>query len=159
MSFTEILKKLGLPLALTAVFSALLLLFDVSLIAVERVFASMIGFALLVSAFVDFGKYAGFVLSSTSGKWSAALNLLGLAIVATLSGLYPTFDFISLDADLLSAANFAFVLLGLVTQVYSSKSIHDVTKNALGIAPKAISAAPVKTLVVTADSVAKENAK
>lgn len=137
MKLSEILKTLGLPIALTAVFSALLLLFDISLETVERVFLSMLGLQVLIGVLVDFLKYAGVVLEGTSGKWSAAFNLLGLIVVASLSGLYPTFDFLSLDEDLLTFANFAFLVLGMITQSSGSKSVHLFVKDTLGIAPVA----------------------
>ena len=137
MKLSEILKTLGLPLLLTAVFSALLLLFDISLETVENVFLSMLGLQALIGVLIDFGKYIGLVKADTSGVWNARLNLAGLVIVASISGLYPTFDFLSLDEDLFTFANFAFLALGLIVQATGSKSVHLFVKDTLGIAPVA----------------------
>ena len=127
------LKTLGLPVGLVAVFAAVLSLFGVSLDVVSRIAASMVGLQLLIGLLIDVLKWAGVVTDGTAGRWSAALNLLGVAGVAVALGISPTFDFGTLDARFVVVAQFAGLLFAYVVQVAGTKSAHGLLVDGLGI--------------------------
>jgi hypothetical protein len=127
------LKTLGLPIGLVAVFAAVLTLFGVSLDVVSRIAASMVGLQLLIGLLIDVLKWAGVVTDGTAGRWSAALNLLGVAGVAVALGISPAFDFGTLDARFVVVAQFAGLLFAYVVQVAGTKSAHSLLVEGLGI--------------------------
>lgn len=128
-----ILKTLGWPLGLTAVFASVLLLFGVELALVLSIASIMLGGQALISLLVDVLKWAGVVNDGTAGKWSAGFHLLGLAAIAY--GLYvnPVFDFPGLDAQLQIVAQFLALAFGFMVQVAGSKRVHQLTVNGLGL--------------------------
>ncbi|MBI5933279.1 MAG: hypothetical protein HY867_06190 [Chloroflexi bacterium] len=128
-----ILKTLGWPLGLTAVFASVLLLLGVELDLVLSIAGIMLGGQALISLLVDVLKWAGVVNDGTAGKWSASFHLLGLAAIAF--GLYvnPAFDFPALDAQLQVIAQFLTLAFGFMVQVAGSKRVHQLTVNGLGL--------------------------
>lgn len=100
------LKTLSLPLGLVAVFSSVLLLLGVKLDTVLTIAYSMVGAQMLIALVIDVLKHVGAVSDGNAGKWSAVLNLLGLAGIAVGLGLNPGFDFPKLDASLMIVAQF-----------------------------------------------------
>jgi len=129
----NILKTLGLPVGLVVVFSAVLALFGVSLDTVLATAASLVGLWLVIGVVIDVLKLFGVVNDGTSGKWSAALNLVALAGIAVTLGLKPTFDFPAFDLQLITVAKFATLLLGYIAQMVGTKAVHTVTTQALGV--------------------------
>ncbi len=128
------LKTLGWPIGLITVFSSVLLLFGVQLDTVLAIAGSMLGAQALISLLIDVLKYVGAISYGNAGKWSAGLNLLGLAGIAVALGLYPTFDFPKLDAQLVIIAQFGTLIFGYIVQVAGTRQIHKFTTRGLGIA-------------------------
>lgn len=133
MNIEKLLKTLGLNLGLIAVFSAVLALFGVSLDVVLSIAGSMVGVELLISLAVNVLKWAGVVSDGTAGKWSAALNLGGLAIIAVTLGVNPAFDFAKLDAQLVDIAKFLSLIFGYIVQVAGTKYFHQSVTYGLGV--------------------------
>ena len=129
----SILKTLGLPLGLVAVFSAVLALFGVPLATVLTIAASMIGAQALISLLIDVLKWAGVVSDGSAGIWSAVLNLIGLAGIAIALVLYPTLDFPALDAQLVVIAQFASLIFAYIVQVVGTKRMHQFMVRGLGV--------------------------
>ncbi len=127
------LKTLGWPLGLTAVFSSVLLLFGVQLDVVLTIAGSMLGAQALISLLIDVLKFAGAIRDGTAGKWSAALNLLGLAGIAVALGLNPSFNFPKLDAQLVIIAQFGSLLFGYIVQVAGTQQVHRFITQGLGV--------------------------
>lgn len=133
LDLETIFKTLGWPVGLTAVFAAVLGLFGVSLEQVLTIGVTMIGAQLLISVAVDVLKWAGVIADGNAGKWSAALNLVGLAGIAVALGLYPEFDFPKLDAQFVVIAQFAALVFGYIVQVVGAKRMHQFTVRGLGV--------------------------
>ncbi len=127
------LKTLGWPLGLTAVFSSVLLLFGVQLDTVLTIAGSMLGAQALISLLIDVLKYVDVIGDGNAGKWSAGLNLLGLAGIAVALGLYPSFNFPKLDAQLVVIAQFGSLLFGYIVQIAGTRLAHRFITRGLGI--------------------------
>ncbi len=125
--------KLGLNIGLIAVLVAVLSLFGVSLDVVLTIVESMVGLQLLIMLTINVLKWAGAVNDGTAGKWSAALNLVGIGIIATILGLNPSFDFSSLDAQLVDIAKFLTLLFGYIVQIAGTKYFHQTVTQGLGV--------------------------
>lgn len=133
INLEALLKSLGWPIGLTAVFAAVLALFGIELDVVLVIAGSMLGAQALISLLVDVLKWAGVVKDGSAGVWSAAFHLLGLCGVSY--GLYvnPAFDFQALDAQLLIIFNFVSLVFGAIVQVAGSKRFHQALVNGLGL--------------------------
>lgn len=129
----SLFKTLGLNLGLVAVFSAVLALFGVDLQTVLTIAGSMVGIQLLISLAVNVLKWAGVVDDGTSGKWSAALNLAGLAVIAVTLGINPAFDFAKLDSQLVDIAKFLTLIFGYIVQMAGTKYMHQSVTQGLGV--------------------------
>lgn len=129
----EILKTLGWSLGLVAVFSSLLSLFGVSLDLVLTIAGAMVGAQALISLAVDVLRWAGVISDGNAGKWSAGLNLFGLAGIAVALGLYPNFDFPKLDAQFVVIAQFASLVFAYVVQIAGTKRVHQFMVRGLGV--------------------------
>ena len=127
------LKTLSLPLGLVAVFSSVLLLFGVKLDTVLTIAYSMMGAQMLIALVIDVLKHVGAVSDGSAGKWSAALNLLGLAGIAVGLGLNPGFDFPKLDASLMIIAQFGSLIFAYIIQIARTKQVHVFFTRGLGI--------------------------
>ncbi len=128
-----LLKSLGLNVVWIAVFAAVLNLFGVDLNTVIGIAVTMIGLQLLISLAVNVLKWAGVVNDGTAGKWSAALNLCGLGLIAYLLASNPAFDFAKLDAQFVDIAKFLNLLFGFVVQVAGTKYWHQSMTYGLGV--------------------------
>ena len=134
INLETILKALGWPLGLTAVFAAVLALFGVELSLVLSIAGIMLGGQALISLLVDVLKWAGVVNDGTAGKWSAGFHLFGLAAIAY--GLYvnPAFDFPALDMQLQVIYQFLSLVFGyIIVQVAGSKRFHQAIVSGLGL--------------------------
>jgi len=129
----SILKTLGLPVGLVAVFAAVLALFGVELGIVLAIAGSMFGLQAAFGLLVDVLKWAGVVAEQTAGIWSATLNLLGLAGIAITMGIYPTFDFATVDAQVLDVIKALGLVFGYIVQIAGTKGIHKFMVKGLGI--------------------------
>lgn len=129
----NILKILGWPIGLIAVFSSVLLLFGVQLDVALTIAGSMLGAQALISLLIDVLKFVGVIYDGNAGRWSAALNLIGLAGIALALGLYPTFDFPKLDAQLVIIAQFGALIFAYIVQLAGSRKVHQFMVQGLGI--------------------------
>ncbi|RPI95384.1 MAG: hypothetical protein EHM40_03280 [Chloroflexi bacterium] len=127
------LKTLGWPLGLIAVFSSVLLLFGVQLDVVLMIAGSMLGLQALFSLLIDVLKYIGVIYDGNAGRWSAALNLIGLAGIAVVLWLNPTFDFPRLDAQLVIIAQFGSLIFAYIVQIAGTRQVHLFVTQGLGI--------------------------
>ena len=127
------LKTLGWPLGLTAVFSSVLLLFGVQLDTVLAIAGSMLGAQALISLLIDVLKYVDVISDGNAGKWSAGLNLVCLAGIAIALGLYPSFDFPKLDAQLVVIAQFGSLIFSYIVQLAGTRHMHKFFTHGLGV--------------------------
>lgn len=133
LNLEDILKGLGWPLGLVAVFSAVMALFGVALDTALIIAAAMFGAQALISVLIDILKWAGAIVEGDAGKWSAVLNLLGICGIAVALGLYPDFDFPALDGQLMVVAQFISLIFGYIVQMVSTKRMHQFWAYGLGI--------------------------
>ena len=129
----KLFTTLGLNIGLIAVFSAVLLFFGVSLDAVLTIAYSMVGLQLLISLCINVLKWAGVITDGTAGKWSAALNLVGVAVIAVTLAVNPAFDFAKLDAALVDIARFGALIFGYIVQIAGTKYVHQAVTYGLGV--------------------------
>ena len=129
----SVLKTLGLPVGLVAVFAAVLALFGVELGVVLAIAGSMFGLQAAFGLLVDVLKWAGVITDGTAGAWSAAFNLLGLAGIAVLLGFYPTFNFATVDTQILDVVKVLGLVFGYIVQVAGTKGIHRFVVDGLGV--------------------------
>lgn len=133
IDLAKLLKTVGWNVGLIAVFSSVLLMFGVELGAVITVAESMAGLQLGFSLCINVLKWAGVVNDGTSGKWSAAFNLLGLAGIAVTLSANPAFDFVKLDAQLVDIARFGTLIFGYIVQIAGTKYMHQSMTYGLGV--------------------------
>lgn len=127
------LSTLGWNVGLIAVFSAVLKLFGVSLENVLLLAESMVGLQLIISLCINVLKWAGAITDGTAGQWSAALNLVGIGIIASALAVNPAFDFAKLDAQLIDIARFGALIFGYFVQVAGTKNFHKTAVYGLGV--------------------------
>lgn len=128
-----LLKTIGLPVALAAVFGGVLLLFGTTLDQVLAIAGSLVGAALLIALLIDVLKLTGAVNDGTAGKWSAAINLVVLVAIPIVLKLKPEFDFGALDAQLQTLATFGYLVFSYVVQIVSTKELHTAYTYGLGV--------------------------
>lgn len=133
MKLEDLFKTLGIPLTLIAVIVAVLAMFGLSLDQITTVAVSLVGLQLLCSFLVDVLKWAGVVNDGTSGKWSAALNLVTLTGVAVWTKFFPTFDLQALDNQLLELGKVLVMVFAYITQIVGTRNVHQLTVRGLGI--------------------------
>ena len=126
MKLEDILKTLGLPLALVAVIVAFLAWAGLTLDELYVVAASLVGLQLFLSFLVDVLKYVGVVNEGTSGYWSAGFNLITLIGVAFWLKLFPTFDIHAVDSQLFDLAKVLSLVFAYITQIIGTKAVHKV---------------------------------
>ncbi|MBS4062721.1 MAG: hypothetical protein KG029_20165 [Bacteroidetes bacterium] len=129
----SVLKSLGLPVGLVAVFAAVLALFGLDLDIVLVIAGSMIGLQALFSLLVDVLKWAGVVADDTAGVWSAVFNLLGLAGIAVVLGFHPSFDYAAVDSQILDVVKVLGLVFGYIVQVAGTKGLHLFLVKGLGL--------------------------
>lgn len=133
IDIVSILKTLGWPLGLVTVLGAVLALFGVSLDQVLSIAGSLVGLWAVFSLIGDILKIVGVVDPGTSGKWSAALNLLGVIGIAFVLASNPTFDFFALDAKLKIIAEFGSMILVFVVNMLGTQAMHNMMVKNFGI--------------------------
>jgi hypothetical protein len=129
----ETLKQLGLPVALIALFAAILALVGVPLDKVLEICGGLAGVFALVALLINVLKWAGAVNDGTAGKWSAAINLVVLIAVAVIFKLYPSFDFAGVDAQIAEFARVAAILFTYIVQIVGTKQVHKAMTRGLNI--------------------------
>lgn len=129
----KLFTTLGLNVGLIVVFAAVLNYFGVDLGVVVSIASSMVGLQLVISLCINVLKWAGSISDGVAGKWSAALNLVGVGIIAVTLYLNPAFDFAKLDAQLVDIARFGALLFGFFVQVAGTKYVHQAVTYGLGV--------------------------
>lgn len=129
----KLFTAFGLNVGLIVVFAAVLNFFGVSLEVVVTLASSMVGLQLLISLCINVLKWAGVINDGAAGKWSAAFNLAGVAVIALTLGLNPLFDFAKLDAQLIDIARFGALIFGYIVQIAGTKYQHQFVTYGLGV--------------------------
>lgn len=124
---------LGLPLGLLGVIVALLAWVGLTTDQLVNVAVTLVGLQLMCSFLIDVLKWAGVITDGTSGKWSAAFNLLTLIGVAVWLKFFPTFDIYAADKQLLELAKLLTYVFAYITQIIGTKAVHWFSVNTLGI--------------------------
>lgn len=119
-----IFKELGWPLALVALFSAVLGLLGVSMDNVLAIAQGLVGTFALIALLINVLKWAGVINDGSAGKWSAAANLIVLVVVTVVFKLYPTFDFGTVDAQIAEFAKVAGIVFAYIVQLVGSRGVH-----------------------------------
>jgi hypothetical protein len=133
INLEELLKSLGLPIGLVALFSAVLGLIGIQIETVLLIAEGLIGTFALIALLINVLKWAGVVTDENAGRWSAAANLAVIIAVALIFKLFPSFDFVSVDAQLGEFARVVGVVFAYVVQVVGSKGVHVAMTQGLGI--------------------------
>ena len=129
----ELLKALGVPVAIAAVITAVAALFGVPLENAFQLFGLLLGMPFLISFIIDVLKQLKIVDDGTAAKWSAGLNLLAIAGLAIAMKFYPDFDYASLDAYVYQLGQALAVIVMFILQVVSTAKAHRVYVRGLGI--------------------------
>lgn len=133
LNLENLFQTLGLNVGLIVVFAAVLNYFGVDLGVVVSIATSMIGLQLIISLCINVLKWAGSISDGVAGKWSAALNLVGVAIIAVTIGINPAFDFAKLDVALVDIARFGALVFGYFVQIAGTKYVHQAVTYGLGV--------------------------
>lgn len=133
LDLATILKELGLPIGLVALFAAILGLLGVSLDHILLIVEGLIGTFALVALVIDVLKWAGVISDGNAGKWSALLNLGVLLTVTVVFKLYPDFDFGSVDAQIAEFAKVAGIVFAYIIQIVGSRRVHKAVTRGLRI--------------------------
>ena len=120
----ELLKALGLPVGLVALFAAILGLLGMDLDKVLLIVEGLAGTFTLIALLINILKWAGVVNDGTAGKWSAMLNLIVIVAVSVVFKFFPAFDFGSLDVQIAEFAKVAGVVFAYIIQIIGSKQVH-----------------------------------
>ncbi len=90
---------------------------------------SLVGFAALIAVLINILKLAGVVKDGTAQTWSAGFNLAGLMVLFVLRVFHPELDLSGFDRQAGALAEVAMVLIGYITQLFSSRLTHLALKN------------------------------
>lgn len=129
----ELLKAIGLPIALAAVVVSVAALLGLPLEQAYKMFGVLVGVPFVIGLIVDLLKQVGVVKPETSGQWSAALNLISMIGLSVLLKLLPSADVVSWDAQLLELAKAVVLIVTWVAQLFATRSAHVLYVKALGI--------------------------
>ena len=129
-SLKNIFRTLGLPLGLVAVIVAVLAWMGTPIEKIEVAAASLVGLQLCVSFLIDVLKYAGVVNDGTSGKWSAAINLITIIALAIYLKWFPYVDVYAVDSQLLQITKLLIPIFAYITQMLGTKAVHQVAVKA-----------------------------
>ncbi len=133
INLESLFSTLGLNIGLIAVFAALLHYFGIDLNYLLTIVGSMVGLQLIISLVINVLKWGGAISDGVAGKWSAALNLCGVAVIAVVIYINPVFDFTKLDSQLVDIARFGALLFGFVVQFAGTKYVHQMVTYGLGV--------------------------
>ncbi|NPV85994.1 MAG: hypothetical protein HPY45_08310 [Anaerolineae bacterium] len=87
---------------------------------------ALAGFAALIAAIINILKTAGLVKDGQAQAWSAALNLIGLAVLLFLNVYQPAVDIVFLDKQAGQIANVLLVVFGYIVQLGGAKLAHSI---------------------------------
>lgn len=130
---SEILKTLGLPIALAAVIVAVANLLGLPLEQAFGLFPLLLGVPFVISLLIDLLKGLKIVTPGTSAQWSAALNLVSIIGLAVLLKFIPDFYVTTWDAQLMELAKAVMLIVTWLLQLFGTKSAHGFYTRGLGI--------------------------
>jgi hypothetical protein len=133
IDLAALLREVGLPIGLVALFAAVLGLFGVELDRIIAIGEGLVGTFALIALLINVLKYVGAIDDGMAGKLSAWLNLALLAAVSVIFKLYPSFDFGSIDQALGEFARVAAIVFAYIVQVVGTKHIHLAMTRGLGL--------------------------
>jgi uncharacterized membrane protein YuzA (DUF378 family) len=85
---------------------------------------SLAGAGVLIAVLINIGKALGWVHEGQSTTWSTILNIVGMIALLLLQIFKPDMDIAALDGAAGQIAQVLIILVGLVTQMLSSKGAH-----------------------------------
>ena len=128
----ELLKALGLPVALAAVIASVAGLLALPLDHAVQLFGILTGVPFVVALVIDLLKLLGVVNDGTAGKWSAGMNLVFIIGLAVLLRFIPAFDVAGWDAKILEVAKAIVLIVTFILQLFGTKGAHQFYVNGLG---------------------------
>lgn len=88
-------------------------------------FLALAGFAALVAALINVGKFAGIIADGQAPNVSLALNVVGFAALVIVRIFRPDFDVTATDGVLATVATVLTSVLALLSQLGVSKLINN----------------------------------
>lgn len=85
---------------------------------------ALAGVGALIAVLINVGKVLGWVQEGQSTTWSTGLNIVGMIALLLLQIFKPDMDLAALDGAAGQIAQALVILVGLVTQMLSSKGAH-----------------------------------
>lgn len=86
--------------------------------------AALGGVAAIIAVVINVLKYFKLVADGQAQSWSAALNLIAMAVFVGLKIYKPDIDLAGIDAEIAKVAEIALIILGYVMQLGISKGTH-----------------------------------
>jgi hypothetical protein len=93
--------------------------------------AGLVGLPALWSVIIDLLKLAGVVTDGNAGKWNAAFSILSIVLVLVAVNFFPSLNVGGIDKLLLEIAQFAGIILTLLTQIFVAKGTHALTSKVI----------------------------
>jgi hypothetical protein len=84
----------------------------------------LVGVAAAIAAIINVLKTFGLVKDGQAGAWSAALNLIALAVLVGLKLYRPDLDLKEVDVQVGAFASIIGLVLSLVVQIKSASVVH-----------------------------------
>lgn len=85
---------------------------------------SLVGVAAAIAAIINVFKFFGLVKDGQAPAWSAALNLIALAVLVGLKIYRPDLDLIDLDVQIGAFAQVVGLILSYIVQIKASAGTH-----------------------------------
>ena len=133
LSLEDILKSVGLPVALAAVIASVAALLGLPLDRALELFGVLFGLQYVIALIVDLLKGVGVVKPGTSGQWSAGLNLVAIIGLSVLLKFYPDVTVQTWDAQLLELAKAVVLIVTWLMQLFGTKGAHHFYGHVIGI--------------------------
>ncbi len=90
--------------------------------------ASLVGFAALISVVVNVLKTKGIIKDGQATAWVAGINLVGLVVMFIVQMVAPDVNIVFLDEQAGQIANLLLVVFSYITQLFGSKLTHELIK-------------------------------
>lgn len=133
MKLEDLLKSVGLPVALAAVITSVAAFLGMPLDRALALFGVLVGLQYVIGLIVDLLKLVGVVKPGTSGQWSAAFNLFAVLGLAVLLRYFPDATVQDWDAQLLELAKAVALIVTWLMQVFGTKAAHLFYVRVLGV--------------------------
>lgn len=125
MNIENIVRNLGLPLAVVAVIVAVLALFGLDAERIAQMALTLVGVQACILLVIDVLKWSGVVNDGTAGRWSAVLHAIVFVMLIVQIKFFPVINVAGLDAQLLEFAKAGGVVFLYVTQIVGTKSLRE----------------------------------